>query len=633
MGRFYNQRCDGRRLFAPGDWTINRPMIKKATATEVFALLQKCVAVAGLALTVSFGAPMGAQATETASVPTLQDNLNKLPEVLSALDVERYQRIFALQAKASWKAADKEIALLDDDVLMGHVKAQKLMHPNGYRAYFAELKSWMKAYSDHPQARRVYKLAKRRAGKGASVPRPSGGHMAGPKAGTNGIRWEYDTHKRYRGHARNIWIKFRKALHRGHTLVAKRILREKDTKRLIHPIDYDRMAGALGYKYFIDGYDEFALEWAGKAADRSGANASLATFGAGLASWRLGKLGESAHYFQILANSERSSSWMRAAGGYWAARANLKNRHPERVNTYLEIASKYPRTFYGILARKALGLDLRFSWQSIEAKAEDLKGITSHKIGRRAVALLQIGENALAERELRKLYPKVDSKTGKAIFSLADAAQLPSLAFRLAQNSDSGQEGYRHASALYPVPDWKPDGGWKVDKALVYAFVRQESAFNPRAKSYRGARGLMQLMPATASFIGKNRQYKWSKRDDLFDPALNLQLGQRYLNHLLGHNLVNNNLFLLAAAYNGGPGNLKRWMKKMETGGDPLLFIESLPSRETRIFIERVLSNYWIYRTRMNQPTPSLDELATGDWPLYSHMDIPLNQVAQNVGN
>ena len=74
-------------------------------------------------------------------------------------------------------------------------------------------------------------------------------------------------------------------------------------------------------------------------------------------------------------------------------------------------------------------------------------------------------------------------------------------------------------------------------------------------------------------------------------------------------------------AYNGGPGNLNKWRRKSDYQGDPLLFIESIPSRETRAFVERVLTNLWIYRFRLGQPAPSLDAIAAGAWPRYQAFD------------
>ncbi|MEL0110223.1 MAG: hypothetical protein VW835_00685, partial [Rickettsiales bacterium] len=84
-------------------------------------------------------------------------------------------------------------------------------------------------------------------------------------------------------------------------------------------------------------------------------------------------------------------------------------------------------------------------------------------------------------------------------------------------------------------------------------------------------------------------------------------------------------------AYNGGPGNLKKWRRNSEYQNDPLLFIESIPSRETRVFVERVLTNLWIYRFRLGQPAPSLDAVAAGTWPRYSRLDSTQNKVANSA--
>jgi hypothetical protein len=103
----------------------------------------------------------------------------------------------------------------------------------------------------------------------------------------------------------------------------------------------------------------------------------------------------------------------------------------------------------------------------------------------------------------------------------------------------------------------------------------------------------------------------------------------------MGDNVVRGNLFMLAAAYNGGPGNLNKWLRQTNYAEDPLLFIESIPARETRLFIERVLSNFWIYRLRLGQEIPSLDAVAAGHWPYYSALDgsSPLNTLSDTTGS
>ncbi len=104
----------------------------------------------------------------------------------------------------------------------------------------------------------------------------------------------------------------------------------------------------------------------------------------------------------------------------------------------------------------------------------------------------------------------------------------------------------------------------------------------------------------------------------LMDPETNLDLGQKYLEDLLGDKNVRNDLLSLLVAYNAGPGNLARWKKSWPHVQDPLLFIELIPSSETRAYVERVLANYWIYRLRENLPTPTLNAVAEGRNPQYA---------------
>jgi soluble lytic murein transglycosylase-like protein len=123
-------------------------------------------------------------------------------------------------------------------------------------------------------------------------------------------------------------------------------------------------------------------------------------------------------------------------------------------------------------------------------------------------------------------------------------------------------------------------------------------------------------MPKTANYIAKKRKYKITS-SLLFIPEKNLTVGQDYLEYLLSNRKIKGNLFYMAAAYNAGPNKLSRWVKKVKHGNDPLLFIESIPSKETRDFIERIMSNYWIYRERLGFETPSINSILSGEWPIY----------------
>jgi soluble lytic murein transglycosylase len=158
--------------------------------------------------------------------------------------------------------------------------------------------------------------------------------------------------------------------------------------------------------------------------------------------------------------------------------------------------------------------------------------------------------------------------------------------------------------------------------------MRQESEFLPHAESEAGARGLMQLMPATAHAVAeaagvalKDKRPKGKPADKLLEPETNIALAQHYLGELMTHPGIRNNLLLLMAAYNGGPGNVAKWRTRSGLNDDPLLFLEMIPARETRIFVQRVLTNYWAYRTRLGQSSPELDALAQGEWPTYVPQD------------
>jgi soluble lytic murein transglycosylase-like protein len=164
---------------------------------------------------------------------------------------------------------------------------------------------------------------------------------------------------------------------------------------------------------------------------------------------------------------------------------------------------------------------------------------------------------------------------------------------------------------------WEPRGGFNLQKELIYAFMHQESMFNAKAESKQGALGLMQVLPSTAKFITSSNDVKINNSNILKIPEINLEVGQEYIEYLLKLKIVSNNLIYLAAAYNGGPGNLKKWKKETNYLDDPLFFMESIPSRETRWFIEKILTKYWIYQDKNQKELTSLKMLANGNDPLY----------------
>ncbi len=334
----------------------------------------------------------------------------------------------------------------------------------------------------------------------------------------------------------------------------------------------------------------------------------------GLNAWRAKNYSDAAVQFEKAAARKDSSSWDRSAAAYWASRAHVRAKNPDKVSHWLKVASEFPYTFYGQLATRALGLEPKFDWRVPTLTGSHGSQLMRLRIGKRALALLQIGQTDLAEKELLILQSEAGSDVSDALVAVSQAYRLPSLALKIgARPSIKGST--RMDAALYPLPSWKPANGFTVDQALLFSVMRQESGFNPNAVSGAGAVGLMQLMPGTASAIGAPEGVR------LKDPLISLAYGQKYIKRLLEHKTVKGNLFMMAAAYNAGPGNLAKWKMELRGTDDPLLFIESLPSHETRNFVERVMAGYWVYQARLGQPAHSLEAVANGAWPSYQRGD------------
>ncbi|MGH6914634.1 MAG: lytic transglycosylase domain-containing protein, partial [Geminicoccales bacterium] len=304
---------------------------------------------------------------------------------------------------------------------------------------------------------------------------------------------------------------------------------------------------------------------------------------------------------------------------FWAARAHVVEQKPQQVDDFLRIAAEDGRSFYGLLARAVLGQEKRYDWADRAPQDGALRAVAQLPAARRALALGQVGRTHLAAQEIRKLAARAAPELMEGLIALAGRLDLPATQMRLAQSlRDRGSD---HHGALYPLPSWRPAMGFTVDRALLFAVMRAESAFDPRAESHMGARGLMQIMPATAQEIAARTPLELIDQDDLFEPVTAMMFGQAYLDQILRFPGIDDNLMYVAVAYNAGPGRVMQWRDSLATDPDPLLFLESIPLRETRIYVKKVLTNLWTYRARLGQPQPALDALASNQWPIYRALD------------
>jgi soluble lytic murein transglycosylase-like protein len=355
--------------------------------------------------------------------------------------------------------------------------------------------------------------------------------------------------------------------------------------------------------------------------ERSGGEAPVAAWVAGLTSWQSKNYKRAARYFETVANSQYASAWTVSSGAFWASRAHMRAKDFEKVNHWLGVAADHPRTFYGLLALQSLGHDFDFNWRMPEFSEKDKDFLLDYAAGRRAMSLIRVGQSHRADAEIRGMNIDDNKRLRRALLAFAHEYGLSAFAMKYA-NAYRDSKGRLYDAALYPVPRWRPGNGFQVDRAVIYALARQESRFNPLAENPSGATGLMQLMPSTASYVAdKARYHDQLGRYLLKNPRTNMRIGQRYVRKLLERDSVNGDLLAMAIAYNAGPGNLRKWRRTGPADEDPLLFIETIPAGQTRAYVERVLRNIWIYRIRLGQQTPSLRALASGERAHYVALD------------
>jgi len=481
-------------------------------------------------------------------------------------DLNRYRRLFAANGRADWQTADWLIGQIQDRRLVGHALADRYLA--GASASLAELRGWLALYSDLPEADSIYRLAQqaRPAGSG-DLPRP-----------------------------------------RNAKAPSEKPTPDPDAIGSAEP---RTRAGDIALSRFFAADDRGALTEAVRAVNALGQRASTSLWVAGLAAWRSGQITDAGRYFTALTQSRTASGWMLAAGAYWAGRVEETRGASPAAEKWFGKASRFRTTFYGMLAMRKLGRDIAQEISAASLTAEHLDILAETPAGYRAVALLEVGRPDLAAAELEQVDPAGDPKIEEALIVVADATHLGNHSTNLAQRITAPAGLLTTVNARFPIPRWQPRGGFRVDPALVFAVARQESGFDPKAVSPAGATGLMQLMPRTAEALSGG-----VLRRPLTDPATNLDLGQRYLSALMDDPAIGENLLLLAAAYNAGAGNLAKFSRTLQHS-DPLLAIESIPTDETRGFIERVLANYWIYRAKLGADTSSLTDLANGEWPRY----------------
>ncbi len=372
-------------------------------------------------------------------------------------------------------------------------------------------------------------------------------------------------------------------------------------------------ATRVAFVYYVLGLDMDAR----RVSDtwRQGATgewASQAAWVSGLASWRLGDCESASRDFQQVAQLAQQRE-LRAGAYYWGARAEQACRRPQSVAPLLKAAAntaEAAESFYGLLAREALGMDTKLPADPYTYRDPQIDQVPNVK---RAIELARIGEAGLAEEMLRHEAKIGSPAEHHALIQLAKKLDLPAAQLWLATHGQPG--AIADATDRYPNPKWAPVYGWRVDPALAFGHIVQESAFRRTAVSTAGAVGLMQVLPVTAQLVSRNRGVPYTN-GALTDPRYNLEYGQSFIEMMRGSSSTGGQLPRVIASYNAGPLPVARWWT-INDKGDPLLWIESIPYWETRYYVPAVLRNMWVYQGLNHESTPTLKALVEHRWPTF----------------
>ncbi|MDW8148847.1 MAG: transglycosylase SLT domain-containing protein [Roseiflexaceae bacterium] len=349
-----------------------------------------------------------------------------------------------------------------------------------------------------------------------------------------------------------------------------------------------------------------------------------AWFAGGLHLFASGQAAQARQVWEELAAATSGSAALRAR--YWAARAALAAGDADAGRAALEqIIAAAPDSYPAARARAilnrqetgALPLDAPISaddWRAVEewlaswagAPPQDLLDPAGDPAVQRALELdaLNLRVEAMAEWSAALaarnenpyalyLLGRYAHDRGAAHVALRAANRL----VRLAPGSNSAGVPLALRRLLYPVPFTSVvltrAREFGVDPALMFALLRQESAFDPAATSWAGARGLAQVMPATGQGIARALGVTGFHETDLYRPDLSVRFGAFYLSRQLA--AMNSSLEGALAAYNGGPGNARRWSRGAPIT-DPDLFTERIDFSETRNYVKSVIAQYDVYR-------------------------------------
>ncbi|MEP5198180.1 MAG: lytic transglycosylase domain-containing protein, partial [Paracoccaceae bacterium] len=293
--------------------------------------------------------------------------------------------------------------------------------------------------------------------------------------------------------------------------------------------------------------------------------------------------------------------------GYWEGRAYEAMDDAENARLAYAFGAEYQTSFYGLLAAERGNVPMKPSLTGRETypnwRKASFAGDTVFSAARLFIAS---GDLNRAEQFLRHMTETLPAEEIGSLGTFLLEQNKPHLAVMVGKQS--ARRGIVVPHAYFPLASLGVID-MPVQEELALAIARRESEFDPVVKSGVGARGLMQLMPATAKAVARYLQIPYSRDRLTSEPAYNARLGTAYLDELM--EIFDGNIVMVSAGYNAGPGRPIRWMK---TRGDPrrgeidiVDWIEHIPFNETRNYVMRVAESLPVYRARLTGEVAPLD--------------------------
>ncbi|WP_051257337.1 lytic transglycosylase domain-containing protein [Brevundimonas aveniformis] len=332
----------------------------------------------------------------------------------------------------------------------------------------------------------------------------------------------------------------------------------------------------------------------------SGDRAVDAEFFAGwVALTKLNNPAQAARHFEQLRQIS-STPITQSRAFYWLGRAAEAQGDRAGADAYYRQGAQYTWAFYGQLAAERANMrTLRLPPEPQPTEADRAR-FESYPVVQAIRALASAGENTLVRVFVMDLDGQLTNATDYALLvDLSRAYGMQDLSMHVARTA--AQRGFPLAERGYPVTYVPPVTG-APDPAFVHAIIRQESAFDPRVRSHANARGMMQLLPATASGVARRMGVPWRGAEALYEPDYNVELGTYHLGELASD--FGGSYLLATIGYNAGPARPAQWMAycgdPRGASTDPVDFIECAPFTETRNYMMRVMENMQVYRARLN---------------------------------